>query len=235
MNPFSSEYFDAQLAKYQDLVPAEQGDVRLEFTNPKGVLDGYMYKDFVDINKVPTLFIGDTLWMSLTPMEIQSHFLPIKLARGKVGVAGLGLGYYVQEILNKREVKEVIVYEINKDVIAMYVNTFGYNPKLKIVNKDIFEVENEFFDFFYCDIYPCMFDREALLHKDAICNKNSIMEYFFWTMEAFMLYDTAIHPNKHREYSVANKRAFGELMVNFLNSDKFKKMYSIEEFNMIFG
>ena len=36
-----------------------------------------------------------------------------KMAKGKVGVVGLGLGYAVEEMAKKPEVEEITVYEIS--------------------------------------------------------------------------------------------------------------------------
>ena len=53
--------------------------------------------------------------MRLTPLEIQGAYFAIKMAKGKVGVVGLGLGYVVEEMAKKLEVEEITVYEISKE------------------------------------------------------------------------------------------------------------------------
>ncbi|ELP6118940.1 TPA: hypothetical protein I7730_15915 [Vibrio vulnificus] len=59
-------------------------------------------------------------WMSCTPMEVESHLLAQHGAKGKVVVAGLGLGLITMSLLKKHQVKELIVLEIDKDLIEGY-------------------------------------------------------------------------------------------------------------------
>ncbi len=46
------------------------------------------------------------------------------MAKGKVGVVGLGLGYVVEEMAKKPEVEEITVYEISKEIIELYYENF---------------------------------------------------------------------------------------------------------------
>lgn len=185
---FNGKYYKQQISNYLDLEEKVVGSATLKYVTPKGRLDGYMYKDFLlSGDTVPALYINNEVWMSLTPMEVESHYVPIARAKGKVGVAGLGLGYYVQEILEKEEVESIDVYEINQDVIDMYISNFGVNEKVNIINKDIFEVSGKSYDFFYCDIYLSQMDMSAIKDKGKICSVNSIGDYFFWTQEMFVL------------------------------------------------
>lgn len=183
---FTSEYFEAQLSKYQNLQEKEIGSVKFIYQDICGRLDGYLYKSFESIEKVPMLLINGQTWMSLTPMEIQSHVVAIKKAHGVVGVAGLGFGYYIQEILQKNDVESIDVYEINQDVIDMYISNFGNNSKVNIIKANVLEMEDKEYDFFYADIYPTQMDLDALKHKALLTSSNSIGEYFFWTQEAIV-------------------------------------------------
>lgn len=181
---FTKEYFNGQLSKYQNLEPKEIGSAKLIYEDIAGRLDGYLYKSIENIKKVPILTINGQTWMSLTPMEIQSHFIPILKAEGVVGVAGLGFGYYIQEILQKDEVESIDVYEINQDVIDMYIANFGEHEKLNIIKADVLEMKGKEYDFFYADIYPEQMDVSAIEHKNILTYHNNIDDYFFWTQEA---------------------------------------------------
>lgn len=181
---FTKEYFNAQLSKYQNLEPKEIGSAKLRYEDIAGRLDGYLYKSIENIKKVPILTIDGQTWMSLTPMEIQSHFIPILKAEGVVGVAGLGFGYYIQEILQKEEVESIDVYEINQDVIDMYLANFGEHEKLNIIKGDVLEMKGKEYDFFYADIYAEQMDVSAIEHKSILTYHNNIDDYFFWTQEA---------------------------------------------------
>lgn len=46
--------------------------------------------------------------------------MAIQLAHGRVGTAGLRLGYFVQRVLEKPEVECVMVYALNDDVLQLY-------------------------------------------------------------------------------------------------------------------
>ena len=79
-----------------------------------------MYRKKGKINSnVLELHGPDNIWMRISPIEIESSYMFIKYAKGKVGVVGLGLGYVVQELAKKSSVDEIIVYEMEKDVIDL--------------------------------------------------------------------------------------------------------------------
>lgn len=185
VNPFAHKYYRQELEAF-DVPDQEFGACRVVHRNINGTFQGYMYRSFGVYPSFPVFYIGEKLWMSLSPMEIESHYLPIKLAKGRVGVGGLGLGYYVQRILAKSTVKKVIVYELNQDVIDFYLHNFGQNPKLEIVKRDLRTLEDESFDFFYCDIYERLLDDRVLEDMVAITQRNKIKAYHFWGMEQML-------------------------------------------------
>lgn len=187
VNPFSDEYYFKELDKLK-FKEIEKGDIKVTHTNLDfGLHQNYLYADMYEQKEeFPVLFIKDTLFMSLSRMEIESHFMPIKLAKGVVGVGGLGLGYYVKSILDKDSVKSVTVYETNKDVIDYYYSNFGKHEKLTIVNRSVFDVKKMVFDFFYMDIYETACDEKALIDMKTMKENNYIETYHFWTIEAFV-------------------------------------------------
>lgn len=166
----------------------QENDIKLKYKEG-GItrLDGYLYADFREWTNFPMLLEKNTLWMSITPMEISSHYMPIELAKGIVGVAGLGLGYYIESIKDKKEVKKIIVFEQNKDIINLYLKNFGENEKVQIVNMDIRKIEGYKFDFFYNDIYEDMLPLEIAEDYQIIMDKNEINIYWFWGLERFIL------------------------------------------------
>lgn len=96
---------------------------------------------------------GEGLVMSDTFMERKSNSEFVENARGKVLIAGLGLGLVVRNILSKPEVFEIVIVEKNNDVIDLVGPKFR-DPKLRIVNADIFEWKtDEMFDTIYFDIW----------------------------------------------------------------------------------
>ena len=199
-NPFSREYQEKEIAWFSKKVQNRTyKNIELKVVEEiDWRLDGYMYKDWpAPLHNVPLFLIDGQTWMSLTPMEIESHYLPIFYAHGRVGVAGLGLGYYVQRILEKEEVEEIVVYELNQDVIDFYYQNFGEHEKLTIICQDVLAVNNEEFDFFYCDIYPGQMDTNAIGHHRIIADNNIIHHYHFWTFESMVLH--MMNDDEYRE------------------------------------
>lgn len=191
INPFTKEYFFEQFKKYKfkDVV---KGNVVVKHVDvPFGIHNCFLNRDMFELNDVPALYIDGEIMMSLTPLEIESHYMPIELAEGRVGVAGLGLGYFVQNVLEKETVDEVIVYELNQNVIDIYLDNFGEHEKLTIVNKDVFKVKGEHFDFFYNDIYQMCMTEKAFEDVAIICKNNDVDIYHWWAMEGFI--QSAIH------------------------------------------
>ena len=108
MNIFSTEYTINEIKKvkfheYQN----KEIKVFYKTLSPFSALDGYMGTRVENKKElqIPIFTIKDKIWMSCTPMEMSSHYVPIRKAKGKVGVAGLGMGYYILRIMNKKSVK----------------------------------------------------------------------------------------------------------------------------------
>lgn len=66
------------------------------------------------------LLNGDRVWMSITPMEIESHIVPQHSAKGTVVIFGLGLGMITLSLLSKSKVKKIYVVDIDKDLIENF-------------------------------------------------------------------------------------------------------------------
>jgi hypothetical protein len=216
VNPFTEEYVKSEIEAFKIKESCEYKGLKIVVRDVKAVrLDGYGYKDFgVKYEKVPTFYIDGESWMGLTPMEVESHYMPIKLAEGRVGVGGLGMGYYVQRILDKEDVHEVVVYELNQDVIDFYYQNFGKHEKLTILNESVLDIENEEFDFFYNDIYKEGMDYEAIDHMAMLGANNMIGHYHFWTME-MMIFDMINSGHSVPEYW---KHVYADFILNLINT-----------------
>src|SRR5262249_37764379 len=59
------------------------------------------------------------IWMSLTRMETESHLPHIAAATGHTVVAGLGMGFYLYNILRKPDVTKVTVLEKDSRVVRL--------------------------------------------------------------------------------------------------------------------
>jgi len=82
-------------------------------------------------------------WMSLTPNEILTQRGQIRRTRGNVGVAGLGLGWATENILQRKQVKHCTVYERSADIIRVFGEQLleRFPDKLTIVNTDAYAVD----------------------------------------------------------------------------------------------
>lgn len=189
INPFERTYYEQEKEWFLSKCKEVKTDrLSIEYKDIHGRLDGFLYMDFLELKNVPIFYIDGKVWMSITPMEVESHYIPIECASGNVGVAGLGLGYYVQRILDKEDVDAVTVYELDQDVIDLYLELFGDHPKLTIVQGDVLETcKNGEFNWFYNDIYANMCEDVAFEHMKILLDNNYIEDYHFWTMEAYAL------------------------------------------------
>lgn len=190
MKPYNKEYVLDVIKEYNNKIKELQiGDFEIKKNHGiQGILKGYMYEMKSEINiDILELRGPSNIWMKLTPLEIESSFMSIKFAKGKVGIVGLGLGYVVQEMAKKKEVTEVVVYEINQDVIDLYYNSFEKNNKIKILCEDAFKAKKDNFDFFYVDIYEYKLTKKVVEDYKAFNNIHNIEEYSFWGMEHFLL------------------------------------------------
>lgn len=110
------------------------------------------------------LQIDGELFMSDTPMELNSNSGIIEKANGSVLIGGLGIGLLLlnlQEKLNDGTITEIVVVENNKDVIDL-VGPYYKNPKIKIHHADIFDLvedpafKGRKFDTIYLDIWASL-------------------------------------------------------------------------------
>lgn len=115
---------------------------------------------FTDVVKIPVLHSYGTVWMSLTPNEILTQRGCIRRTKGRVGIAGLGMGWAVQKILERDKVDFVTVVEREKEVIEVFgkplMKKFG--GRLKILNGDAYVHDWSAYDVSFWDIWAGMDD-----------------------------------------------------------------------------
>jgi hypothetical protein len=77
---------------------------------------------FTDPISFPVLYKKNTLdvWMSVTPMEIFTCRPGVRFATGRVILGGLGLGWQLRKIAEKKSVKEIVVIEKSEDLLRWY-------------------------------------------------------------------------------------------------------------------
>lgn len=188
MIPYNIDYCEEKIKEYKKKIKEnKKGSFIIKYSEEKN-FDGYLYDYKESLNESPIeLYQGKKLWMRISPHEIQGAFESIKRAKGKVGIIGLGLGYFVQEIVKKESIKEVVVYEISQEIIDLYIENFGENPKIRIVNGDGFKAERENFDFFYVDIYEYTLSAKVVDDYKKLTELHDIKEYSFFGVEEFIL------------------------------------------------
>ncbi len=128
--------------------------LRYEFKEEENIWDGDYFMRMYD-GHYCKLIVGNNLVMSDTYMERDTNREFIKKANGRVLIAGLGLGMVLNNILDKKEVSEVLVIELYQDVIDLVSPKFK-NKKLTIIQGDIFDwrpAKKEKFDTIYFDIW----------------------------------------------------------------------------------
>ena len=82
------------------------------------------------------------VWMSYTPAEVLAMRQGVKLAKGRCVVGGLGLGYFLEQILQKPSVKEVVVIEISAELLDWYGRElvswleYGYKKPIQLICGD---------------------------------------------------------------------------------------------------
>ncbi len=72
-----------------------------------------------------------TPYMSMAPAEILSQRPGIRKATGKVLIGGLGIGWFLRKVAQKKSVREIIIIEICEDLLDWY----GYNLCEQISNE----------------------------------------------------------------------------------------------------
>lgn len=125
------------------------------------VLDNYANKrDYKQVFhkdvEVEVLEKGKAVWMSNSPMEQDTNRLFIGFARGHVLIAGLGMGWVLEQIQEKPGVESITVIEIDKSLINYITKMKKFNSKVKIVNDDIWkylETCKDRYDIVWLDIW----------------------------------------------------------------------------------
>lgn len=114
---------------------------------------------------------GENIWMSVIPHEINTMKEPIKNAKGKVLVLGLGMGYYLFNIASKKEVTSIDVIESDPSIISLFnkylLNKMPHYEKINIILGDGIEYlkTKKEYDYAFIDIYHNVGDGEMLYLK----------------------------------------------------------------------
>lgn len=190
--------------------------------------DGIFYNNMMVLKEFPVFKVDGQLWMSITPMEAESHVVPIQLTKDKavktVAVGGLGLGYYLAMIMGMEHLESIVVFEREQRVVDYFTECYGTREgfsKIEFVVGDIHNtLRDREFDLCYMDIYPGIADPKAIQDKIEFCTHNKIKNYWFWTEERFLF--SAVQATRKKVHRLtANYEPVNKLILDFANSDLF--------------
>jgi len=124
--------------------PLSRGDWELQVT-PMALVPGY-WSGPVLVENMATLVRGGRTWMSITPMELESQQIGVRLAHGHVLIFGLGMGWAAAACACLPAVTAVTVVENDPDVLALHdeLDLFAQLPdaaraKLRLIEADAYD------------------------------------------------------------------------------------------------
>ena len=190
-SPFTDEYLRQEVDFYGRPAPTNRGGLTIRYIRPQRRCDDYLNVNFhLDPGfDVPALYHSNTLWMSLTWMEVQSLWVPIAMAHGRAATVGLGLGYFALRVLD--QVEHLTVYEKDERVIRWFVDTFAdrIGDKITFVHGDARELlQNQEFDYLFVDPYGTLCPDEVITDMRLFWGANDIGVYRFWGQELVVWY-----------------------------------------------
>ena len=125
-----------------------------------------------------------SVWMSFTPMEFFTLRPGTKLARGHTIVAGLGMGYQLEQVCKKKSVTEVTLIEIDQELVDWILPQLDLNgKKVKVVIGDAEKLLlNMTADVALVDIYKSYGMNGEMLkwHMSRSKNKHRIGKLWIW-------------------------------------------------------
>jgi len=183
ITPFATDLF---LPHYR---PLTSGDWELR-VGATGISQGY-WSGASLMAPLPMLARRGAVWMSLTPMEIESAQIGIGLSRGHVVIMGLGMGWAAAATALRSEVTAVTVVERDPDVLALHceLDLFAQLPeaarlKIRLIESDAFAYRPDApVDLLMPDIWlPLINDRRVDEVREMQVNVDAASVYF-WGQE----------------------------------------------------
>lgn len=167
----------------------------------------FVYKDTLNLeNNIEQTFLGyfkerfsylavlqdNTIWMSVTPNEIETMKEPIKKASGDVLTYGLGLGYFPYMVHLKNNVSSVTIIEKDSNAIKLFKENilplFEHKEKIKIINSDAIEYAKTTskFDYAFVDLWHTANDGLELYVKIKNSECDKVKEYSYWIEDSII-------------------------------------------------
>lgn len=152
------------------------------------------------------LLKDNTTWMSITPLEMESHFLPMNSAKGNVVVAGLGLGMISINLLRKPSIKKLTVLEYDQELINNYSNLLSgeckslWEDNLKSGRLNVIQCDCKSTlppatlstigktDYLWVDIWETLGTEQAKTDTDALCKQIKPKTCDYWGQELDIIF-----------------------------------------------
>ena len=189
-------------------------------------LEHYKLGYFNDNYSYITLLEDESIWMLITPHEINTMKEAVEKAHGKVITFGLGLGYYAYMCSLKENVESVTIIEKDKKTIELFkefiLPQFKNKEKIIIINDDAIKYcENKIdYDYGFVDIYKDEQDGLVLYIKmyQNLVKQNFHIDY--WIEEGMIIIlrralITLLYEITHNLYNECNDTFFDELISKF--------------------
>jgi len=210
-DPLVPIYKSVSIGKWK-CAPTPSSSIIMGYWRPHNYASpGWMFLQKVQNNWI--------IWMSLTPMELESHQPHIAAAKGTVVVAGLGMGFYLYNIIRKPEVTRVIVLEKDRNVVNLWKRTIDQNQwigfrKVELVIGDAHSYQPDFpVDFLYADIWAHLGDMHALEVTQQLQANIKAKEVGFWGQE----FDFITWTMQHHKTGSAESNATQANYLRFCN------------------
>ena len=201
------------------------------------------------LEDVPYLALSykGTVWMSITPNEINTMEPYIKEASGDVLVLGLGLGYYPFMVSLKDNVKNIVIVELDNKIIDLFKKNllplFPNKDKITIIQGDAIEYlkkNKRHFDYVFADLWHNPIDGLPMYIKLMNIAKNIQNTNFqYWLEESLIalyrrclltVYEETLNDFSDKDYQKAEND-----IDKIINSIYFKtKNITINSYNDIY-
>lgn len=195
-------------AYYKNIKPKQtkNSNWELKYLNYKPY-EVFVYKDTINFeNNIEQTCLGyfkekfsylavlqdNTIWMSVTPNEIETMKEPIDEAHGNVITYGLGLGYFPYMVHLKENVSSVTIIEKDPNAIKLFEDNilplFEHKEKIKVINIDAFEYikKTAEFDYAFIDLWHTVDDGLKLYVKMKNAESNKVKEYSYWIEDSLV-------------------------------------------------
>lgn len=186
--------------------------------------DFYLSNDTIlnENMKYPVLYLDGELYMSISPMEVQSHINPFLWGNGHILIAGLGLGFIVNQLQEKESVLSIDVIDNDALAIQMYEELFPNHPKVNLIEANFFHFKSEkHYDYFYADIWASRNYARILKEGESVFERRNRKElsfdnYSFWTVEEAIWLELFLGSYKFEELIKKYKIKFGQKQIRQL-------------------